>query len=160
MDSVLPFSSESFTGNSVLLQGIELGTVQVTLHKIELSSHIVSGSVVVGLRPSLPVKGIFLILGNDIAGGKVEVNPCMSDDPSHDVSGPIDAVPGLFPACAVTCAIAWRALNQADERDVEQLHTKEPTDLSAPSSSTNLETMPATIRSSPTVMEQRKSEVT
>ena len=27
LDNVLPFSNESFTGNSVLLQGIELGAV-------------------------------------------------------------------------------------------------------------------------------------
>ena len=37
-----PFSSKSFTGSSVLLHGIELGTVQVPLHNLELSSEIVS----------------------------------------------------------------------------------------------------------------------
>ena len=83
LDSVLPFSNESFTGSSVLLQGIELGTVQVPLHNLELSSEIVSGSVVVGLRPALPVAGVSLILGSDIAGGKVEANPFVSDTPSH-----------------------------------------------------------------------------
>ena len=114
LDSVFPFSSESFTGNSVLLQGLELGTVQVPLHKLELSSDIVPGSVVVGLRPSLPVKGISLILGNDVAGGKVEANPCVSDAPSHDVSGPVEAVPGLFPACAVTRAMAQRVMESGN----------------------------------------------
>ena len=105
LDSVLPFSNESFTGNSVLLQGIELGTVQVPLHNLELSPEIVSGSIVVGLRPSLPVPGASLILRNDIAGGKVEANPCVPDTPSRDVSDPVEAVTELFPSCAVTRAM-------------------------------------------------------
>ena len=71
LDCVLPFLNGSFTGNSVLLQGIELGTVQVTLHNLELSSEIVSSSVVVGLRPYLPVPRVSPILGYDIAVGKV-----------------------------------------------------------------------------------------
>ena len=115
LDSVLPFSNESFTGNSVLLQGIELGTVQVPLHNLELSSEIVSGSVVIGLRPSLPVSGVSLILGNDIAGGKVEANPCVSDTPSCDVSDPAEAVTELFPSCAVTRAMAKANSGKDDE---------------------------------------------
>ena len=57
LDSVLLFSSESFTGNSVLLQGIELRNLQVPLHNLELSSEIVSSSVV-GLKPSLPIPAV------------------------------------------------------------------------------------------------------
>lgn len=108
----------------------------------------VSGTVVVGLRPSLFVKGIALILRNDIAGGKVEANPCMSDAPNCDVSDPIEAVPGLFPACVVTCAMAQRAPNQPDNSDVEQWHKDETPDLSVPSSSTNLELVPETTQRS------------
>ena len=40
LESVALFSSESFTGNSVPLQGIELRTVQVLLHHLKLSSDI------------------------------------------------------------------------------------------------------------------------
>ena len=47
---------------------------------MNLSSEIVPGPAVVGLRSSLPVKGIDLVLGNDLAGGR-EVNPCISDVP-------------------------------------------------------------------------------
>ena len=160
LDNVRPFSSESFTGNSVLLQGIELGTVQAPLHKIKLSSHIVSGSVVGGLRPFLPVKGISLILGNDIARGKVKANPCVSDDPSHDVSGPVDAVSGLFPACTVMHAMARRAPNQEDERDVGYYTRKSPlTCLHHHQVQTLRQCQLHTIRSSPTAMEQGKSKV-
>ena len=54
----------------------------------------------------------------------MEANPCVSDAPSHDISGSVEAMPGLFPTCAITHAIAWRALNQVDKRDKGQLHTK------------------------------------
>ena len=74
-----------------------------------------SGSVVVGLRPSLPVPGVSLILGNDIAGGKVEANPCVSDTPSCDVSDPAEAVTELFPSCAVTRAMAKANSGKDDE---------------------------------------------
>ena len=55
--------SESFTINSVLIQGIELGTVQVPLQNLDLPSDMVSGSVIVGLRSSLPVKEFSLSFG-------------------------------------------------------------------------------------------------
>ena len=124
MESVLPFSSVSFTGNSILLQGIELGTIRVPLHKVELSSDLVTGSIVVGLRPSLSVKRVAMTLGNNIAGGQVDINSCVSDSPICD-SGVspvlIESVPGLFPACAVTQAMAQRALSEKKMENLEQL---------------------------------------
>ena len=97
LDSVLPFSQESSTGISVLLQGIELGAVRVPLHAVHLESDLVSGPVAVGLRPFLPVKGISLILGNDLAGDKVVVNPQVSEIPSKEVKWELDAqYEGLF----------------------------------------------------------------
>ena len=89
--------------------------MQVLFHKVVLSSDIVSGSIVVVLRPSLPVLGISLILGNDVASGKVEVNLCVSDTPNCDVTDLIKAVPGLFPACAVTCAMAHTEMKKCEE---------------------------------------------
>ena len=53
---------------TVLLQGAELGTFRVPLHKVHLKCGLVTGAVVVGVRPSLPVQGVSLILGNDLAG--------------------------------------------------------------------------------------------
>jgi len=45
------------------------------------------------------VKGIDLVLGNNLAGGKVKANPCVSNVPH---STHVEDIPGLFPACAVT----------------------------------------------------------
>ena len=61
-------------GQSVLIQDVECGFVNVSLHNIYLSSDLVTGLVAVGIRPSLPFKGVHLLLGNDLAGDKVVVN--------------------------------------------------------------------------------------
>lgn len=36
-----------------------------------------------GVHPDLPVKGVSLLLGNDLAGDKVIVNPCMTNLQVH-----------------------------------------------------------------------------
>ena len=68
LENALPFSDNSSAGVSVLLQGVEMGMIGVPLHVIELQSDIISGTVAVGLRTSLPVGGISMILGNDLQG--------------------------------------------------------------------------------------------
>jgi len=60
-------------------KGAELRTFCVPLHKIHLSCDLVTGSVVVGVRPSLPIPGVSLILSNDLAGGQVVANSCVSN---------------------------------------------------------------------------------
>ena len=51
---------------------MELGTVSVPLlHTVYLKSDLISGAVVVGLRHTLPIEGVSLILGNDLARKKV-----------------------------------------------------------------------------------------
>ena len=50
---------------SVIAQGIKGGCVNIPLHKVILVSDLVTGSVVVGARPTLSSKGVSLLLGND-----------------------------------------------------------------------------------------------
>ena len=77
----LPFSEKTSSGTSVLIQGVECGFVNVPLHNIYLSSDLVNGPVAVGIRQTLPFKGVHLLLGNDLAGDKVVVNPLVTDTP-------------------------------------------------------------------------------
>lgn len=51
LQDVLPFSSLSDTGSSVLIRGIGLNVLSSLLHKIMLSSQRVSGEVVIGVCP-------------------------------------------------------------------------------------------------------------
>ena len=107
----LPFSEKTSSGTSVLIQGVECGFVDVPLHNIYLSSDLVTGLVAVGIRPSLPFKGVHLLLGNDLAGDKVVVNPLLTTMPCIDQPpDPIEQeIPDLYPSCAVTRAMAKKA---------------------------------------------------
>ena len=80
----LPFSEKNSSGTSVLIQGVECGFVNVPLHNIYLSSDLAICLVAVGIRPSLPFKGVHLLLGNDLAGDKVVVNPLLTTIPCTD----------------------------------------------------------------------------
>ena len=117
----LPFSEKTSSGTSVLVQGVECGFVNVPLHDIYLSSDLVNGPVAVGIRQSLPFKGVHLLLGNDLAGGKVVVNPLVTDTPCIDQSpDPIEQeLPDLYPSCAVTRAMAKKAMLTENQSDID-----------------------------------------
>jgi hypothetical protein len=54
---------------------------------VELEFDLVSGSIIVGVRPSLPMKGVSFILGNDLKEVKVVPNPVICKEPrveEHD----------------------------------------------------------------------------
>lgn len=98
LESVLPFSSQSYTGTDVLI-----------LYTMYIKSNLISGPVKVGVRSHLPVEGVSMILGNDLVGGKVFPCPIVSAEP--DVGAQTDVskmFPSVFPACAVTRAQAQR----------------------------------------------------
>ena len=94
----------------VLLEGI-CGFVTVPLHQVHLKSDLVSGPVSVGVRSTLPVEGVQLLLGNDLAGDKVKINQIMTDRPQlSNVIDPIEEeIPDLYPSCAVTRAMAKKS---------------------------------------------------
>ena len=117
----LPFSEKTSSGTSVLIQGVECGFVNVPLHNIYLSSDLVKGPVAVGIRQTLPFKGVHLLLGNDLAGDKVVVNPLVTDTPSMDQSpDPIEQeLPDLYPSCAVTRAMVKKAMLTENRSDVD-----------------------------------------
>jgi len=72
---------------------------------VTLQSDLVSDIVMVGVQPSLPIRGVDLSLGNDLAGKKVIASPCMLKDPEKL---PHTAVEDqiIYPACVVTRAMA------------------------------------------------------
>ena len=68
LDSVLPLIENSFTGANVLISGVEMGVLEVSLYEVNIKSSLINGNIVIGMGPLLPVVGISLILGNDLAG--------------------------------------------------------------------------------------------
>ena len=56
LDSVLPLTENSFTGANVLISGVEMGVLEVPLHEVNIKSSLINGNIVIGTRPSLPVR--------------------------------------------------------------------------------------------------------
>ncbi len=113
--STLPFSPQFSCGSDVLVQEIELGIVRVPLHTIYLRSNIVTGVVKVAVHSQLPVKRISLILGNDLAGSKVNSLPEVTDVPcasEDDVL--VQEFPNVFQSCVVTRAQARKFEDEVD----------------------------------------------
>ena len=121
----LPFSEKTSSGTSVLIQGVECGFINVPLHNIYLSSDLVTGLVAVGIRPSLPFKGVHLLLGNDLARDNVVVDPLLTSTPCLDQPpDPIEQEnPDLYPSCAVTRAMAKKAKQNNGMQDISLADT-------------------------------------
>ena len=81
-----------------------MGVLEVPLHEVNIKSSLINGNIVIGMRPSLPVEGISLILGNDLAGEKVMVDPRVVEKPRDDEKTErlAEKFPGIFPASVVT----------------------------------------------------------
>ncbi|KAI2644621.1 Retrovirus-related Pol polyprotein [Labeo rohita] len=75
LKELLPFSQSSYTGTDVLIRGIEIGCDSVPLHQVHLKSDLVNGLVHLGVCEQLTFDGVGLILGNDLAGGRVFPRP-------------------------------------------------------------------------------------
>ena len=104
LDSVLPLTENSIMGANVLISGVEMGVLEVPLHEVNIKSSLINGNIVIGMRPSLTVEGISLILGNDLAGERVMVDPRVVEKPRDDEKTErlAEKFPGIFPASVVT----------------------------------------------------------
>ncbi|CAC5366139.1 unnamed protein product [Mytilus coruscus] len=102
-----------------------------------LKSDLITGPVVVGVRPNLPVEGVSLLLGNDLVRNKVVAEPIVTSEPVVDVKSPeYDAE--LYPACVVTKALARKQQNedlQEDQFDYMDLSDTFLADIEGPGSS-------------------------
>ena len=78
---VLPFSEKSHSGESILLQDVECGLDNVPFHHVFFTSDLVSWPVILGVRSFLPIDGVHFLLGNDLARGKVDPSPVVTDKP-------------------------------------------------------------------------------
>ena len=117
LEEALPFSEKSSVGANVLISGVEGGVISVPLHKVDLHSDLVSGSVTVGVKSSLPVEGVSMLLGNDLAGGKVvpEIRVVKAPVVEASTEQLVEEFPDVFPACAVTRSQTRSKLsNEAD----------------------------------------------
>lgn len=66
--SVLPFSQHL---DRIFMRGMGLNVLSVPMHKLILECGFVKGEVTIGVRPALPVQGVHILLGNQLAGSHV-----------------------------------------------------------------------------------------
>uniref|UniRef100_A0A8C6KFK7 CCHC-type domain-containing protein n=1 Tax=Nothobranchius furzeri TaxID=105023 RepID=A0A8C6KFK7_NOTFU len=68
---VLPFGKDSYSGVSVLLKGLNSENASFPLHEVMLDCGLAKGRFSIAVSDTLPISGVDLLLGNDIAGGLV-----------------------------------------------------------------------------------------
>ena len=100
-------ATQSLMLDSVLqmyLFQVEMGVLEVPPHEVNIKSSLINGNIVIGMRPCLLVEGISLILGNDLAGEKVMVDPRVVEKPrdNEKTERLAEKFPGIFPASVVT----------------------------------------------------------
>ena len=127
LDSVLPLTENGFTGANVLILGAEMGVLEVPLHGVNIKSSLINSNIVIGMRSSLPVEGISLILGNDLACEKVMIYPRVAEKPRDDEKTErlAEKFPGIFPASVVTHAMKAKKeaiKEQVRRKLVSQVH--------------------------------------
>ena len=78
--------------------GVKLGFMSVPLSKASLKSYMVSAHVTMGIHPDRLVKAVNLLLGNDLAGDNVMMNPSVSSHPCsrNDTDAEIQDTPGCL----------------------------------------------------------------
>ncbi len=104
----LPGVENNYTGEDVILQYLSAQSTLKLAH-MYLDCPLVKGKVKVAITSQpLPLKGIHLILGNDLTGSLVVPNLTVVDTPL--IENPTQEIekdqPYLFPTCAVTRAQA------------------------------------------------------
>ena len=84
LENSIPLSRNTSDVVNVLLQRLDPGFHNVSLHHIKLKSNFVTRQVVVVVGPTLPMEDIALLFVIDMAGDKVIMAPIISEDPSYE----------------------------------------------------------------------------
>ena len=117
-EGVLPLSDETYTGRDVVCTGMELGIERVPLHRIYVKSSLVTGYIVVGLRPRLPADGVSLALANDVCGKNMLPNPIVCSTPLACEDTTEESQ--YFPVCAVqTRSMRRKEVINSQDQDQE-----------------------------------------
>ncbi|XP_059803721.1 uncharacterized protein LOC132379614 [Hypanus sabinus] len=91
----------------VAVKGISKGTEMVPLHKVIMDCELLSGPVEIGVRSEFLRTDADVLLGNDLAGGKVWSAMLPTRRPASAVALPLDSK--IYPACAVTRSMSREA---------------------------------------------------
>ena len=120
--SVLQVREKASEGDSVLIKGVGGDYKPVPLQKVYLKSDLVTGPVEVGIVSEIPVEGVDVVLGNDLAGDRVKADPHMCKGPSiekEDSDKKSQDDQGTDQACVVTRSKKLKAKQETSEEKNE-----------------------------------------
>lgn len=92
LENVLPLCKQTSTVGAVLFQGVELSAID----NIYLKSYLITGPIIVGVWPTIPVKGVSLLPGNDLVGGKVIPDPIFYEKITSNIASNDEEDHALF----------------------------------------------------------------
>jgi hypothetical protein len=90
------------SGNTSAAANMLLEEAHPGFHSVQLKSDFAYGQVVDGVRPTLPIQDISLLFGINVAGGKVIMDPIVSEEASYEENELENRV--VFLTCAVALA--------------------------------------------------------
>lgn len=104
VDSVLPLSEKTDTGDCILNRGMGLTILSIPLHKMILSCESVQGEISVCMQSVLLIKVVHFILGNGLADSWVWADTSYLPVVTLQPSGASGGVHDVFSSCVVTRA--------------------------------------------------------
>lgn len=109
VESMLPFLTDTTTGGKSPVLGIWLVPLWVPLHHFQLFHDLLCGEVEMGVCPQLPVQGVDIILGNDLAGARVwkDGPPLLCVGSPLQESEEPDESAKKHPEVVSSCAVTW-----------------------------------------------------
>ncbi|XP_071954190.1 uncharacterized protein [Antedon mediterranea] len=124
LEGALSFGKSSSTSMTALIRGVGMNVINVPLHKVIIDSELVKGEAIIGVVPELPVKGIDMLLGNDLAGGRVLPELMINDNLTRTLQeSNVLCETGTpdndweYPACAVTRAMTQKIEDRMSDND-------------------------------------------
>ena len=118
LKGTVPISQERFTGHYVIISGISGHTMSVPLYRVLLKSKHLKPEVqcvLIGVSDQLPVPGVDVLLGNDLALGVCTTEPLVCESPSQDPEAQVESDnQDCFPACVVTRAMQHKLETRRD----------------------------------------------
>ena len=119
LSDLLPLSTETSCKASTTVRGIGMGYIPAPLHRVHIRSKLISGFFSVAARHSFPIQGVDVIMGNDIAKGKVLPSPEVVDvpDTSPDQDEVLEDHPDVFSVSVLTRSQACKQEEDANLAD-------------------------------------------
>ncbi|XP_023191398.1 uncharacterized protein LOC111608951 [Xiphophorus maculatus] len=116
---VLPLPEHAETDNCIPVRDMGLNILLVPLHRVFLECQLFCGEALLAVRPALPIDGVSVILGNDLAGSSMWTDesptPSVGSEPeSQNLDRQEEnerELSNVFTACAVTRAMSRSQVN-------------------------------------------------